>query len=85
MGIFQNDYDRIRFQLHHKFIMSAKIQGLTQKQIAELCNTSQPAISRALKGNQKLKIGTLIRYLASLGVKVKFTVAPNHHLLNNTQ
>lgn len=53
-------------------------QGLTQREAAELTGLKQQAISRLEKAASNIQLGTLQRYLGTLGYSIEISVIDNH-------
>ncbi|HOG48729.1 MAG TPA: helix-turn-helix domain-containing protein, partial [Anaerolineae bacterium] len=51
-------------------------RGLTQKQVADLAGTSQPAIARLENGKQEPTLGFLRRVVEALGGRLEVRIRP---------
>jgi ribosome-binding protein aMBF1 (putative translation factor) len=51
-------------------------RGLSQKELAELCATTQPAIARLETGTQPPRLGTLLRIADALDCELEVRLRP---------
>jgi len=56
--------------------------GLTQRELAELAGTSQPAVARYETGISSPTIATLERLVAAAGARLQLDAIPSRHTLN---
>jgi len=71
----------LRVALVGEIISSRQEQGLSQKQLEEICGVKQPVIARLEKGTTDPQLSTVLKVLAPLGktltiVPIDTTTAP---------
>lgn len=69
---FKKEYDILetRYEIIKQLIRLRKEHSLTQKQLAEKVNTTQPVISRIENGNMNIGIDLLNRIARKFGKKI---------------
>lgn len=70
--------DREILRLHYSFstqvFLARKEQKLTQQALAERCGIDQAEISRIERGDASPTLGTMVRVLSALGLRLAFEV-----------
>lgn len=56
-------------------VLQRFVDSRNQKIIAERLGVAQPNLSRSLNPNNPVKLGTLVKWLKTLGVRVEFVVS----------
>lgn len=67
-------------RLHYRFatqvFLARKDQKLSQQELAERCGIDQAEISRIERGSASPTVGTMVRILSALGLRLAFETRP---------
>ena len=71
-----DDHSWFSAKIADEVAMQRQARGLSQRELAELCATTQPAIARLEAGGQPPRLGTLLRIADALDCELEVRLRP---------